>query len=109
MGVLARARRAYATGESPSAIAQRASKLATVAYVSNGHDLAHKFLAGQLLDGLSSTFRVHHHDESESTGILGVRVVHDGGLVDLEIVIRSDVSGKRSDREATACLPCRPR
>jgi hypothetical protein len=65
-----------------------------MAYVSNGHDLAHKLLAGQLLDGLGSTFRVHHHDESESTRVLGVRVIHDRRLVDLERTGRSDISGK---------------
>jgi hypothetical protein len=52
-------------------------------YVSDSHDLAHELFAGQLGDGTSGTFRVHHHDESESTRVLGVRVVHDRGLVDL--------------------------
>lgn len=53
--------------------------------------LAHKLLVVEFGDGLHGVIVGLHHDETEASRLLGVRVVHDGSLVNLEDMIWSAI------------------
>jgi hypothetical protein len=55
----------------------------------NSDTLAHELLVVEFSNGLHGVIVGLHHDETEASRLLGVRVVHDGSLVNLGDMIRS--------------------